>query len=38
METRYYPTEAEIWLLTQQESITREYAIQMLIQFNSNKS
>ena len=31
------PTEAEIWLLTQQESISREAAIQLLKDFDSKK-
>jgi len=35
MKNKYYPTEAEIWLLMQQESISRESAIQLLIDFKS---
>ena len=35
--TETEPTETEIFVLTQHESISREYAIQLLKDFNSNK-
>ena len=36
-EKQKEPTETEIFVLTQHESISREYAIQLLKDFNSNK-